>query len=62
MNSWIIIDWAGNRMFGWHSFPDFDSADDYLSEQLGDRYPDDSEYEDNRQEYVICQKHEVRSL
>lgn len=42
----VIYDWAGNLMdFG--TFKDFDAAEEFLSEKLGD------DYETDRGEYVI---------
>lgn len=42
-----IYDWAGNRMYPNHLFDCFDSAEEFLSEKLGDNYDTD------RQEYYI---------
>ena len=34
---WVIKDWAGNLM-PWGRFKDFDDAEEYLPEKLGDDY------------------------
>lgn len=47
----VIYDWAGNLMnFG--TFKDFDDAEEFLSEKLGDAY------ETDRGEYVIDKERE----
>lgn len=44
---WVIKDWAGNVCFNGQQFNDFNDAEDFLSEELGD------DYELDRQEYNI---------
>lgn len=44
---WIIKDWAGNVMFDAREWENFDDAEAFLSEFLGDNYKTD------RQEYEI---------
>ena len=44
---WIITDWAGNICFGGISFNDFEDAEAWLAEKLGD------DYETDREEYYI---------
>jgi len=45
-----IIDWAGNVCFFGKTFDDFDDAEEFLCEKLGD------DYETDRQEYYITEK------
>lgn len=47
---WIIKDWAGNIKFHGQEFEDFDSAEEFLSEKLGDNY------EEDRQEFYILEE------
>lgn len=43
---WVILDWAGNYVFRGKEFNNFDDAEQYLSEFLGDDYDADrGEYE-----------------
>jgi hypothetical protein len=46
MHDFMIKDWAGNLCFE-KSFPDFEEAEDYLAEYLGD------DYDTDRQKYCI---------
>lgn len=47
--SFFIKDWADNTCFGGLEFKDFDDAEDFLCEKLG------NEYETDRQEYYITE-------
>ena len=46
----IIKDWAGNVCFFGKEFTDFDDAESFLCEKLG------NDYETDRQEYYIEEK------
>ncbi len=48
----IIKDWAGNVKWHGQKFEDFESAEEFLSEKLGDSY------EEDRQEFFICDEEE----
>ncbi len=47
MKPFLIYDWAGNLCFDGISFEDFDDAEAWLDEKLGD------DYETDRCEYYI---------
>lgn len=48
-DKFIIVDWADNTCFKGQEFDCFDSAEEFLSEKLGDNYDED------RQEYYIIE-------
>lgn len=47
---WVILDWASNDVFRGKTFKNFDDAEEFLSEFLGDTY------ETDRQEFEIVRK------
>jgi len=47
MQKFMIFDWTGSLKFDGKGFNSFESAEEYLSEYLGDTY------ETDRQEYEI---------
>lgn len=47
--TYIIQDWAGNLVFQGKTFKDFDDAEEFLCERLGDNY------ETDRGEYYITE-------
>lgn len=49
-----IIDWAGNVCFHGKTFKDFDDAEEFLIEKLGD------DYETDRSEYYIVDSASIR--
>jgi hypothetical protein len=48
--SWYIVDWANNHIFGNMNWKSFDDAEEFLCEFLDDNY------ETDRQEYYILER------
>ena len=50
MGKYIIQDWAGNHLFKEHTFTCFETAWDFIYENIKEEYEDDGTYDDY---YVI---------
>jgi hypothetical protein len=66
MEKYIICDWANSRPFGWKTFPDFETANDYLEAYIGKKhgYPENDDqfahYQEIKEEYRIRKYSEAK--